>query len=126
MEQWLHLWQLRNEERHGADEEAKQHHRHTLLMNQLQDLYFLKDKVAPRDRNLFYTDVDQHMGTRPNLDLLEDWILTHRTAITASAKQAELHGIRRNRSIVEYFPRRQADTARAPLANSTQRISPEP
>jgi hypothetical protein len=103
LEQWLKLWQTRNEERHGADLETRQRHRQTVITTQLQEIYKLRTKVIPRDRHLFYSSPEEHLATRPNLDLIEDWILTHRNAIQASAAQAAQNGITGTRTIEEYF-----------------------
>ena len=106
LQQWLLLWELRNKERHGVDQEAQNRQRLSLLTTQLTTLYELRSQVMPRDRRLFYSNVNEHIAARPDLNLMEDWILTHRTAIKASAKQAQQQGINRHHTIDEYFLRR--------------------
>jgi hypothetical protein len=103
MDQWLKLWQIRNEERHGKDTNEKQQKRASTLTRQLQDIYTFRSQVIPRDRSLFYATPEEHMAARPNLDQLEDWILTHRNAIQASATQAKKLGLTRIRTIQDYF-----------------------
>ena len=105
LQRWMKLWTLRNQERHGADQQAQHRHRYTILMKELTTLYELRNEVAPRDRSIFFSSATQHMEARPDLNTIEDWINTHRTAIIASAQQARQHGIQRNRTIKEFFKR---------------------
>jgi hypothetical protein len=112
MERWLQLWKVRNEERHGRDLNERSRVRQEILRHELNELYTLRNDVAPADRTLFFPTIDQHIRTRPTLDALEDWILSHRATIIASAGQARRHGIQRNRNIAEFFTTRQNTAAR--------------
>ena len=84
---WLDLWDLRNKERHGKDEEERKEKRAESLRNQLEALYRLKPKVLPADRSIFLFDADTHMKLRPNLDGLEDWINTFGDGIRKSVQE---------------------------------------
>ena len=84
---WLELWDLRNKERHGKDEEERKAKRIDSLKTQLEELYQLKSKVLPADRSIFLFDADTHMKLRPNLDGLEDWINTFGDGLRKSAKE---------------------------------------
>ena len=106
LEQWLLLWSQRNSERHGADMESRQQARHAILLTELEKLYTLRKDVTPNDRSVFYTSATQHVRARPDPNVLENWILTHRSAIMASATQAQRHGIHRNQPIDAFFQRR--------------------
>ena len=77
-----------------------------MVMKDLLHLYALRPAVLPRDRQIFYNSATEHIQAHPNLNVVEDWILSHRSAITASVDQANRTGIQRNRTIDEYFPRR--------------------
>jgi len=112
MERWLLLWKIRNEERHGRDLNERSRVRQEILQHELNELYALRHEVAPVDRTLFFPTIEQHSRARPTLDALEDWILSHRATIIASASQARRHGIQRNRNIEEFFPPRQDTAAR--------------
>ena len=106
IDHWLELWSERNKEKHGADQDSRQRARHSILTNEMSAIYALRPAVVPRDRQLFYATAEQHFQAHPNLDVIEDWILTHRSAIMASATQAQQFGIQHNRTIHDYFPRR--------------------
>ena len=88
MKAWFTLWDLRNKERHGKDQEAHKAKRLELLTAQLNQLYALKHAVLPAHKKLFLRDSTQHLQLRPNLDGLEDWINTFGPAIRSSAKHA--------------------------------------
>jgi len=118
LQQWLTLWKIRNAERHGADQQERQRTRYSHLQKELTELYKLRTEVTPRDRNIFYTTATEHMKASPELNTLEDWIFTHRTAIIASAQQAKQHGIQHNRTIREFFKHRNEITDREPPAHA--------
>ena len=105
MEQWLQLWSIRNKEKHGQDQESQHRVRYGRVLHELTKQYELRPAVVPCDRQIFFQTATQHMQAHKNLDVIEDWILSHRSAITASADQAQRTGIQRNRTIDEYFPR---------------------
>ena len=87
MTAWLELWDLRNKERHGRDEEERKAKRVESLRKQLEELYSLKTKVLQADRSIFLFDADTHMKLSPNLDGLEDWINTFGDGIRNSVKE---------------------------------------
>ena len=97
---WFEVWETRNQERHGKDEEARKEKRKDTIKFQLNELYKLKHKVLPAHLHLFLSDAQTHFSTTTVLDSLEDWISTFGPAIHASAKQAQSipHYFRRNHS----------------------------
>ena len=112
---WLKLWAVRNTERHGADEAARQSARKEVLLAELTQLYQLKQRVTPRDRKIFFPSAADHIHARPSLDAIENWILTHRSAIRASVEQARRTGLQNTRTIQAYFLPRQNSADRGPL-----------
>ena len=102
IDQWMALWKLRNEQRHGADQARHSRIREHALGNELRTLYSFKDQVCPLDTNIFYDSVEAHMQHNPNLDQIETWISIHKDAILASSALAQRLGIRRNRTLCEY------------------------
>ena len=88
LETWFTLWETRNLERHGRDEQERQAKRANLIRSQLEELYKLKSKVLPAHRRLFLTDAKTHFEMTTVLDSLDDWISTFGPAIQASATQA--------------------------------------
>jgi hypothetical protein len=102
IDRWLTLWKLRNEQRHGADEDNQRRIRKRTITTELQELYTYRDKVCPIDRSIFHVSVEDHLEQHQSMDTLESWITTNRSAIKASAEQAFRLGIRHNRLIHEY------------------------
>ena len=116
LEQWLRLWATRNMERHGADAVAQQQARKAILTTELERIYALRTQVTPLDRQVFYPSITHHLNARPDMNVLENWILTHRSALTASAAQARRQGIHQNRAIHDFFPILNRPTNSAPPA----------
>jgi exonuclease III len=102
IDQWLNVWKIRNEERHGKDKSAQQLIREQAILSELQELYTYQTKVCPADRQLFHSSMQAHVEQHTSLDTLENWITIHKEAILASANQARLLGIARNRTLLEF------------------------
>lgn len=102
IDQWLHLWKLRNEDRHGVDNRRHSQLREHTLHAELHDLYTYRMLVCPSDRNIFYDSPTDHTRNHPSLDALEDWILTYRPVILASAELATRLGVSRTHTLHTY------------------------
>ena len=102
IDQWLKLWKIRNEQRHGKDEDQRKQVRRQLLTAALHELYTYKDKVCPVDRHIFYPTAADHLQHQHSLQTIEDWIHTYSDAIKTSAKHAHILGITQNRAIDDY------------------------
>lgn len=102
IDQWLHLWKLRNEDRHGNDQAYHSILRERTIHAELRELYAYRLRVCPVDRHLFHTSAEEHIQRHPSLDSLEDWIHTYRPVILSSVEQARLLGITHNLGIHEY------------------------
>ena len=101
VDQWLLLWKLRNEQRHGQDQIRQTQLREQIIHSQMRELYSYRNAVLPCDQTIFQESLESHLFTS-SLDSLESWINTYQDAIQASASQA-LHRSRlRNRMIIEY------------------------
>ena len=102
MDQWLELWQIRNQERHGKDLAEEAEKRKKVVIKELTALYEFRNQVCPSEMNLFYASVEEHVRQHPSTTTLESWIDTHKDAIKASSQQAMQMGIRRNRTLYDY------------------------
>jgi hypothetical protein len=102
IDQWFELWQLRNIQRHGKDQEHQHTIREQALMSELRHLYTYRSRVCPNDKGIFHASLTEHLANHPSLDTIENWILTYRSAIEASATQATRLGLTANRSLLDY------------------------
>ena len=102
IDQWMKLWHIRNEQRHGKDEAQRKEVRRQLLTEALHELYTYKDKVCPVDRHIFYPTVADHLQDRQSLAMIEDWIHTYSDAIKTSSQHAITLGITQNRALDDY------------------------
>jgi hypothetical protein len=101
IDQWLIVWQLRNEQRHGQDQVRHSQLRAQILHSQMQELYSYRHAVLPCDQSIFQESLEAHLFNS-SLDSLESWINTYQTAIQTSVSQAHQRGQLQNRMIVEY------------------------
>lgn len=102
LDQWLKIWKIRNEQRHGQETEHHSRIRQQVLHSELTELYALRTKVCPTDRAIFYSNVQHHLSQHSSLDLIENWINSHKEAIRASVEQAKKMGIMSNRALDDY------------------------
>ena len=102
IDQWLQLWQLRNEQRHGKDATRFGQVQEQAIHSRLQELYKYRLEVCPEDKHIFHSSPEEHLAQHNNLDAIENWILTYKDAILASAGLAQKLGISRNRTLHEY------------------------
>ena len=99
IDQWLHLWKLRNDDRHGKDQATNSLLRARTLHAELRELYSYKLQMCPIDRHLFHASVEEHIQCHSSLDSLEDWLHNYRPVILSSVDQARRLGITRNMGI---------------------------
>jgi hypothetical protein len=99
--QWLQVWKIRNQERHGTDELQQKQIRMEVACAELKELYTYKTKVCPADRSIFHDTADEHLANH-SIEGIETWITTYRNAIKASIDQATRLGITDNRTLFDY------------------------
>jgi hypothetical protein len=102
VDQWLLAWKLRNEQRHGDDQNRHSKLRAQIIHSQMQELYTFQQQVLPCDRSIFHESLEAHL-LQSSLDALESWINTYQEAIVhASVTHALQWGRLRNRILDEY------------------------
>jgi hypothetical protein len=57
--QWLELWKLRNDDRHGHDYKTKQESERNQALKEVQQLYKLKGQIQAEDEWIFHTPWEQ-------------------------------------------------------------------
>ena len=82
------LWTLRNEDRHGKDEETKMACRYTQTRRETEWLYSLKEHCLPEHREqLFYSSIQEHLHHEQSELQMRDWIHLSKKAILSSVEQ---------------------------------------
>ena len=82
------LWTLRNEDRHGRDEESKLACKYNHTRRVTEWLYNLRDQCLPEDRDhMFYPSIQEHLQREQSEREMRDWIHLHKKAILASVDQ---------------------------------------
>ena len=99
IDQWFQLWKLRNDDRHGKDQEQQRILRERIIHASIREMYTYRSKVCPADRHIFHESAEEHIQRHPLLNSMEDWLLNYRPMILASVEQAQRLGITNNQSI---------------------------
>ena len=69
-------WVTRNSVRHGVDATSREAVLAEMAMKQTEELYSLRHEVLPRDRDLFYTSLEEHHQKEPTSKGLIQWLNT--------------------------------------------------
>jgi hypothetical protein len=59
LSQWLDLWKLRNEDRHGQDYVSKRAAERNQAIREVEQLYEFKGRIQPEDAWIFHTPIEQ-------------------------------------------------------------------
>jgi len=105
------LWEERNEQYHGLDEEQRKHHLLDHYRFIIRDLISKKPLCLAKDRDIFPDD-PQLLLTQTSPTKLAEWIATRKPVIINSVRQAKKQDISNNHSILQWITN-----------NSTHRIS---
>jgi hypothetical protein len=57
--QWLDLWKLRNEDRHGHDYTSKRAAERSQAIREMEQLYEFQGRILPEDNWIFHTPIEQ-------------------------------------------------------------------
>jgi hypothetical protein len=102
------LWMLRNEDRHGKDEETRLARRYHHTRRETEWLYSMKDHCLPEHREeLFYSSLQEHLHMEQSEKQMRDWISLSKRAIISSVNQsheqstarAPVRGVRRQQQV---------------------------
>ena len=102
-QQWMDLWKLRNDDRHGRDAATKAQALHEQVIREITLLYEKKNDVLAVDRDLFDVPLETRMEEQPQR--IRQWIHTYGPLIKLSIRDATnvvTDGVRR---ITDYFSR---------------------
>ena len=103
LQRWLQLWKLRNNSRHGEDPETVAIALRIQVHRELAQLYSFRHEIMPRDKDLFYLTVAEHIEAHPGTTVIQNWLSTNRTLIVASAQEAVRRSLQGLHSIATYF-----------------------
>jgi len=104
LNQMISLWEQRNQELHGADENEQKQIALERHQKTIRTLLEMEPRTLPRDRYIFPDDPNELLKEE-NPTRLENWILLRRPAILNSVKQAKEIDMERTEPIYNYFHR---------------------
>ena len=97
----IELWELRNQDVHGHNDQDRARLRRIRLQNTVNTLIALKDKCLP-DQHLLFPEAPSELLEAQNQDL-ESWILSRKPIIMKSIKQARKNTKANHSSITQWF-----------------------
>jgi hypothetical protein len=100
----LHInWKARNDDLHGVDSVSREAALLVVVKQEITALYTLRNQVLPRDRELFYSSLEEHFTQDPTSRGLRQWVLTWQPVILRSVKDSSRLNVSRTRSIRSFF-----------------------
>ena len=103
-DQWRCLWNIRNQELHGATISQQMQAEFQDVLRDLRDIYDKKPLMEPSIQELLYPEVTDHLEKSTWFN--KNWIAIHGPLAKASIKRAQERAIQGVRSIRQYFSTR--------------------
>ena len=98
---WLRLWQLRNEQTHGADSSEQATRKREQIHREMDQLYSLKNSVLSCDRDFFHDNLDKHKSMYTSQ--LQTWIHNYSGIIKRSVREAATKSINNTLHLGKHF-----------------------
>ena len=99
--QWFQLWNIRNNDLHGADKNAKAQAERQEVERALRDIYDIKMQLEPSVQQLLCKDITDNFSKPVWYN--RNWLAIHAPLAYASLKRAKARAIQGVRSIRSYF-----------------------
>ena len=99
--QWFILWEMRNQDLHGANESTKARAEREENERTLRDIYDMRAQMEPSVQQLLCQDIATHFE-KP-LWYNKNWLAIHGPLVKQSIKRAKKKAIQGVRSIRQYF-----------------------
>jgi hypothetical protein len=105
---WKHMrsnWDERNGAQHGIDAATREATKYAQAFAETTALYSIRGQVTPRDRDLFYTTLEEHKLKEPTATGLRQWLNTWKPVILQSIKNSDRTGSHRIQTITNFYTR---------------------
>ena len=100
--QWFRLWEMRNNDLHGADKREKAQADRTEVERTLREIYDIKCQLEPSVQQLLCQDITDHFNK--SVWFNKNWLAIHAPLVTImSLKRVKTRAIQGVRSIRSYF-----------------------
>jgi hypothetical protein len=99
--QWFQLWEMRNNDLHGADKSEKAQAERTEVERTLREIYDIKCQLEPSVQQLLCQDITDHFNK--SVWFNKNWLAIHAPLVTMSLKRVKTRAIQGVRSIRSYF-----------------------
>ena len=99
------IWTERNEDRHGKDAISREERLVERAIAQTEALYRVRNQVLPCHRELFYTDLEEHLEMETSSTGLFQWVSTWGPVIRHSVNETKTRSVNGMRLLRTYFQR---------------------
>ena len=103
---WNHVysnWEARNADLHGIDATIRERAQYTQAQWETEEIYSQRSLVQPCDRNVFYSNTNEHFQKESTAHWLKQWLNTWKPLILHSIQNGNATGTNQNHSICDFF-----------------------
>ena len=99
-----HNWEARNADLHGVDAATRESAQYVQAQRETEEIYSQCSLVQPRDRDVFYSNTNEHFQEEPTDHGLRQWLNTWKLLLLRSIQDSTATGTHRTHSIRDFFP----------------------
>ena len=101
---WVHdLWELRNSELHGKDDESRKQLDREKAIREIKALCRIRDQVLPKHQDVFMETAEDHIEKLKTTCHLKTWVNAFRPQLTSSSQLATKTAVDNVIDIREYY-----------------------
>ena len=99
-----HNCEARNADLHGVDMATRESAQYVQAQRETEEIYSQCSLVQPRDRDVFYSNTNEHFQKEPMARGLRQWLSTWKPLLLRSIQNSIAMGTHRTHSIHDFFP----------------------
>ena len=103
---WHHVysnWEARNADLHGIDATMREQAQYAQAQQKTEEISSQRSLVQPSDRDVFYSNTNEHIQKEPTAQGLKQWLNTWKPLILHSIQEGTATGTSQNHSIHDFF-----------------------
>ena len=103
---WNHVysnWEARNADLHGIDATMREQAQYTQAQWETEEIYSQHSLVQPRERDVFYSNTNEHFQKESTARGLKQWLNTWKLLILRSIREGTAKGTNHNHSICDFY-----------------------
>ena len=103
---WKHVyqtWDAKNADLHGVDAATRESAKYAQAQRETEEIYSQCSLVQPQDRDVFYSNANEHFQKEPRAHGLRQWLNTWKPLLLRSIQDGIAMGTNRTHSICDFF-----------------------